>query len=225
MPGLRRVGWLLLLAGIISLYVLSTPLITPIILAQSEQYPHFSLAASKELDPQAIVVLGSGRNLNAPEYDGETVNQETLARLHYANQLQRQTGLPIISSGGRVAQVGQPLSAHMQRILQRDYKAVAPWIEDESIATYEAAIFNFDLLNEKGIQRIILVTHAWHIARAVEAFSKVGFTVVPAPMGYWEKRGSYSALRAWFPDIHALHANSVAIEETIVRIWYRYLYY
>jgi uncharacterized SAM-binding protein YcdF (DUF218 family) len=225
MPGLHRIGWLFLLTGLISLYVVSTPVITPIILDRVMQYPPFSTEAFARADPQAIVVLGAGRTMNAPEYNGETVNQETLVRLHYANYLQRQTGLPIFPVGGRIRQEGDSLAAHMQRILQSDYKAIVPWVEDESVTTYESAIFSYDVLNEKGIRRIVLVTHAWHLTRAVEAFTKAGFTVVPAPTGYWEKRGSYSQVRAWFPDIHALNANAVVMQEAIVRLWYRYLYY
>ena len=92
-----RIGRGLLLAGTASLYLLSMPL-TGTFLLQQWETPHG--AAPNPTSAQAIVVLGGGRYPVAPEYGGDTVSSSTLVRLRYAAHLHRQTGLPILVSGG-----------------------------------------------------------------------------------------------------------------------------
>ena len=38
------------------------------------------------------------------------------------------------------------------------------------------------ILQEAGIQRVYLVTHAWHMRRALLAFHRFGITATPAPV-------------------------------------------
>jgi uncharacterized SAM-binding protein YcdF (DUF218 family) len=53
-------------------------------------------------DAQAIVILGGGRRLFAPEYSlGETVSSGTLERLRYGAMVARESHLPILVSGGK----------------------------------------------------------------------------------------------------------------------------
>ncbi|HEX5286295.1 MAG TPA: ElyC/SanA/YdcF family protein [Polaromonas sp.] len=40
------------------------------------------------------------------------------------------------------------------------------------------------LLQRDGVQRIALVTDAWHMPHAVAAFERAGLTVTPAPTGF-----------------------------------------
>jgi hypothetical protein len=49
---------------------------------------------------QAIVILGARSYAAAPEYRGDTVAAATLARMRWGARLHRQTGLPIMVSGG-----------------------------------------------------------------------------------------------------------------------------
>ena len=51
--------------------------------------------------------------------------------------------------------------------------------ESERLLTRENAEAARVLLAPLGIKRILLVTSAWHLARAVPAFQQVGFEVIP----------------------------------------------
>ena len=68
------------------------------------------------------------------------------------------------------------------------------------------------MLREAGIGAAYVVTHAWHLPRALEAFSREGFATSPAPvrldripdgrLSDWVPRadhlgGSWFALREW----------------------------
>lgn len=62
--------------------------------------------------------------------------------------------------------------------------AEAVWIEPDSRNTYENGVLSKAILDEKGINKIVLVTSAYHMPRSVAIFEKLGFTVLPAPTDY-----------------------------------------
>ena len=57
-------------------------------------------------------------------------------------------------------------------------------IQDKSLNTAEEAAEDAKILKELGISRIILVSSATHMRRAVPLFEKQGLEVIPAPTDY-----------------------------------------
>jgi uncharacterized SAM-binding protein YcdF (DUF218 family) len=57
-------------------------------------------------------------------------------------------------------------------------------IENRSRSTAENARYTAEILRQKGIRKIILVTDAVHMRRAQKTFEKWGLTVIPAPCGF-----------------------------------------
>lgn len=66
--------------------------------------------------------------------------------------------------------------------LVRDHVVNVRWQESGSATTWENAMKTRALLQAEGIDRIVLVTQALHMPRAVLAFRQAGFTVLPAPI-------------------------------------------
>ena len=130
----------------------------------------------------AIVVLGAGRYANAPEYGSDTVSRFALERLRYAARLHRQTGLPILVTGGAPNGVKPAEAILMRTALQKDFDVTPRWVESRSRNTMENAVFSTVLLARVGIERVILVTHAWHMRRALWSFTLAGLKVTPAPI-------------------------------------------
>jgi uncharacterized SAM-binding protein YcdF (DUF218 family) len=62
--------------------------------------------------------------------------------------------------------------------------ASAIWQQGESHNTHEDALFSAKILKEKNVQRILLVTSAWHMPRAVKQFQAQGLDVIPLPTDY-----------------------------------------
>jgi uncharacterized SAM-binding protein YcdF (DUF218 family) len=58
------------------------------------------------------------------------------------------------------------------------------WLEGESRNTYENALYSQEILQAKGIQRIILVTSAQHMPRSLGLFAAQGLEVLPAPADF-----------------------------------------
>jgi len=65
--------------------------------------------------------------------------------------------------------------------LIEEFKTEVRWREIKSRSTDENAQFSAEILLPQKRNTILLVTHSYHMKRAVRSFEKVGFTVIPAP--------------------------------------------
>ncbi len=97
-------------------------------------------------------------------------------------------------------------------------------METDSRNTYENAKVSSDILRAEGIQAVYLVTHAWHMPRALEAFHQAGITAIPRPTG-WTDAGPGIAVSDFLPYSGALRNSAYAMHEWIGRLWYRIRYY
>ena len=168
----------------------------------------------------AIVILGGGTYFHAPEYAGQdTIGEATLARLRYGAKLQRETGKPILVTGGKPLGNSVSEAQQMRSSLEQDFQVPVRWIEDTSDNTFENARYSFQTLQKTGIKKIYLVTHAWHMPRAAEVFRRAGFEVVEAPTAFTTRY--QTDLFAFLPNAGALHDSKIFIHEIIGLLWYR----
>lgn len=217
----RRIAGLFLLgAGVVSLYLLSTARLSVALMDTLQGYPALVLDTARQSGAQAIVVLGSGRRPNTPEYGGDTVSARSLERLRYAVHLGRATGLPVLASGGDPNQNGKAESVLMREAAAADLRYPLRWTEERSRTTAENARYTAELLQGQGIRRILLVSHAWHLPRAVPAFERAGFTVTPAPTAYERLGAGAAGFKGWLPDADALLTSSLALHEWVGGVWY-----
>jgi uncharacterized SAM-binding protein YcdF (DUF218 family) len=168
---------------------------------------------------QAIVVLGGGQYHDAPEYADNTVNEATLARLRYAAFLQRKTGKPLLVSGGSPEGSRSSEAQVMKAVLENEFGTPVAWAETASNNTLENARASRVLLAPLGINRVYLVTHAWHMPRAQGVFAQAGFEVVPAPTGF--STNFRSTPLDFLPHANALRDSSRFFHEILGLLWYR----
>ncbi len=208
-----RFGKTLAWSGLVLLWLLATPAVTKPMLTAIEDIPPLDPARAKSA--QAIVVLGGGSYFAAPEYGGDTVSRWSLERIRYAARLQRETGLPLLVTGG--APLGGVAEGRsMQAALEKDFGVKVRWVEEASADTRENARLSAPLLREAGIRRVLLVTHAWHMRRALGEFSAAGLETVAAPTGY-ETTGPLTALDI-LPGPGGLWAGRIALNEWLGRL-------
>ena len=168
-----------------------------------------------------ILVLGGGVNKLAPEYGEAHWADGAFQRLHYGVWLGRQVGLPLMASGGagRAGDAGLAEAAVAGRILTRDYGSALRWSEDASRDTRENARFSLTLLQPEGIQDVLLVTHGWHMKRAMRAFeqeaARMGYPVhlMAAPMGMAAPSGP--TLLRWLPSADGYRRTSQVLREVL----------
>ncbi|MDP2815631.1 MAG: YdcF family protein [Rectinemataceae bacterium] len=203
-----RLGKALAAFGIVLLLLLSTPWVAHRLLRGIE--PARAVEPIALAEAQAIVILGGGSTPDAPEYGGTTVSRYTLERLRYGARLARQTGLPILVTGGAPFG-GRPEAESMREVMEQDFSLNVRWIEAASRDTAENAAFSVPLLHQGNIHRMALVTHASHMPRSQRLFEKQGMTVIPAPTGF--TRDSPSSIEMWMPSTGALNKSRSALHE------------
>ena len=223
----RLLGRLVSGASIAALLVLSAPLTGKLMitgLASDVRALPASSAAEAQREAGAIVVLGGGRRANAPEYGEDDVSIHTLERLRYAARLQRATRLPILVSGGAPFGETTPEAMLMRATLKRDFNSKPRWIETKSNNTFENAQLSFAILSVSRKTRIYLVTHAWHMPRALWSFKRAGFDVTPAPMGFTTINREDRGPLGYLPTAHGLGYSSLALNERLGLAWYKFKY-
>lgn len=212
-------GRVLLVGGLLLLYVLSLPAVSYSLMGglQKEFWPPDGGGVIDEAG--AIVVLGAGYLSGADEYSGETVNALALVRLRYAAYLHHRTGLPVVASGG--GPEDRELEARWMAEALHEYGVEPVITEDRSRDTWENAVYSAALLDELGIERAALVTHAHHMPRAVWSFQQAGLDVIPAPTGAFVPHDTTFTLTSLRPQATALHNSWLALHEYLGLAWYR----
>lgn len=216
-----RLGRNLILAGLFLLLIASLPVTTLLVYKLLETDQALSELSLANTQAQAIVILGGGRYPGF-EYHKETVNIYALERLRYGAWLHKQTGLPILVSGGSVLDEAVSEARLMAQTLTSAFAVRPEWVEGKSRNTWENAKFSRQILQKSNIDHILLVTHAAHLPRAKAAFARQGFTISPAPLGF-KSRANLSLLY-FLPSAHAMSALQAACHEFIGRLWYSISY-
>ena len=166
--------------------------------------------------PVAIVVLGAGSEPFAPEYGVSSLQSGSLERLRYGLWLAGQTGAPVAFSGGTGwGQSGSTTEARVAgKIAAEEFGRPIKWLESESRDTRENAARTIEMLKPAGINHIVLVTHGYHMARAVRAFSDAAsgaIQIEPAPMGL--ARGNDLATLDWLPSARGFRDTRQVLRE------------
>ncbi len=175
--------------------------------------------------PLAIVVLGGGVDQTAPEYGRPNLGKEAYERLRYAVWLGHQTGVPILASGGRgwgAPDAAIPPEATLTAELAQDELATPlRWTEGGSRDTHENAVNSVAMLRAAGVREIVLVTHGWHMPRALHEFraaavaagASAPIRITPATMG--QAFPESSAILRWMPSDAGLQRTRLVWHEML----------
>ena len=207
-PGTAR--WLLFIA-VCGVLVMALPMVADWMFLRLE----VASGKAQFARAQAIVILGGGRGLM---YDanqkvvGGYPGPFTLERVHAGVLLARQTGKPIMVTGGKPDGQDPTEGVVMREVIERDYGVRVQWVEDASRNTVENAEFSARLLLPQEIRTIILVTHAFHMRRSRLVFARAGFDVLPAPVNPGHAPNSVE-FRDFLPNVQALIRSYYACNE------------
>lgn len=171
------------------------------------------------IPPQAIVILGAGVKSGALEYGGETLDDTSLERVRAGAMAYRKQPLPILVSGGKCFNEQTATANHMSDVLMNEFRVPVTYRDDQSLTTFENALNARKILLEgQNIQSIILVTHAYHMQRALYIFEKMGFTVTPAPT--LPMTLTFSG-KNFLPSPKMIYPSYLMTHEIIGYLWYQ----
>lgn len=213
----RRLGQGMIVLSALGTLALSIPLVSGALMAALQSTPVLDPSATHRAE--AIVVLAGGIRRQALEYGGrDDVGVFSLERLRYAAWLARRTGLPILlSGGGYYDEEGLREAEAMAAALTEDFGLTARWLETKSLDTAENAVESARLLQADNITRVLLVTHAWHMRRAMEEFSRTGLRAIAAPTKF---AGSGPVeLLSYLPNGRSYSESTFALHEWLGLLW------
>ncbi|MGL5877118.1 MAG: YdcF family protein [Xenococcaceae cyanobacterium] len=180
----------------------------------------------------AIVLLGGAtRSPEEPRQMPEVL--EAGDRVIYAAKLYKDNKAPtIVISGGRIEWKGggAPESTDIARLLEFMGVPTDAIVEEpDSLNTYENAVNVSKILQQKKIDRVLLVTSAIHMPRSLLIFKHQGIEAIPAPTDFLISKQELSELGSTnegrilylLPDTEKLHQTTQALKEYIGLLVYR----
>jgi uncharacterized SAM-binding protein YcdF (DUF218 family) len=217
--GLAR---LFLFVAVIVLWGASMPFFADYLgLTLEGQYP--PVAVEETPTAAVIVVLGGAVAGAAPPRI--TVDLSDAAdRVLHAARLYRAGKAPVVLiSGGAIPWLGSdiPEAGSIQTLLEEWGVPGASIIaEAASRNTYENAVLTKPVLAEHGLQRVLLVTSALHMPRALATFKSAGIDAVPATTDFTVTYKDHRTVIDFLPDAEALSRTTAAFKEYVGYAYY-----
>lgn len=169
------------------------------------------------------IVLGGFANwteqTNRTRFYGNSGRLWHAVRLYHLGKIDK-----IFISGGSGSMVNDVREAEFVEQFLKDCNIPASdiRIEKQSRNTRENALFTAEeILDEVGNNPQLLITSAYHMQRSEACFQKVGFEVVPYPIGHDAGPSKYYFDHLFVPSVQTLWAWQILIHEWLGIITYK----
>jgi uncharacterized SAM-binding protein YcdF (DUF218 family) len=103
----------------------------------------------------------------------------------------------------------------MAESLKTDFGLDVKWMESRSLDTADNARYSAEILKNTGITKIILVTSASHMRRAVYEFRRAGLAIIPAPTGFFSDEPAHRDFYEYLPGLSTAYLGAVVLHEWI----------
>jgi len=219
--GRRRIGLFSGFLAIAILAVCSSPLSLALYREHELKYPPVPVSSSPAAD--AIVVLGGDVGIPVSPRTESQLHGNRL--LHGFRLLEADKAPLILLTGGNVfAQEGLQGEAVYGKAILADWGIPkdAIMIETKSRNTHQNAIYSLETLRGQGIDRILLVTNAFHMPRAAAVFRHVGFEVIPSSSSLSVTDYRQPKLLDWWPSLSNLGKAQAVLREKLGLFVYRF---
>lgn len=215
----QRLAVLVGVAALSWLWLWSTPVASLWLRAQLESsYPPVPVAQLPSA-PVAVVLGGAvaapwGAR-SVPDLGAAADRVWHAARIHHAGKA------PLLLLSGGAHEGGASEAQAMQLFLAAlGVPASALLLEGQSRTTQQNAALTADVLKQRGVTRVLLVTSALHMPRALASFEALGLQVVPAAVDH-ETIGP-PPMWPWLPDTGSLDGSGRAFKELLAGWALRY---
>ncbi len=218
--GQARRAWSLGAIAFLLSYLFATPFVAAELSAYAERHDGTPFRPQQKYD--AVIVLGGFMSL---EDNGRFALSESGERVIRAYELLRigQARLGIISAGGTRGMVEADVAAEFLRQLGIDRERLL--LGRSSVNTRQNAQEVADIVRANKLERLLLVTSAAHMQRALECMRAVGLEPDVLPCDY--RRVAYGR-QLWsllYPRASFLSTSEQVLRELFGRVVYRVMGY
>lgn len=201
------------------LIILSTPYIASYLRFNLEKRVSYTELNSLP-DIDVVVVLAAGVKKYKDPLEDELASPYRVIKSAWA--FKKTKARLLVMSGGTGIKGENRMVRTMKRLaIELGIPEEKVILDSMSRNTFEHAISVSKMSEIKEADRIGLVTTAWHMPRAFKEFQRRFAYVVPISCG--KKFKLPSGLGAWLPNVSALSASTMIIQERIGYLWYRFL--
>ncbi len=204
----NRIAYFVSVSFGMALYLLSIEPVKDILYKPLEE----SYAVPTNVEADAIIVLGGG------SYNTGVLKEDSKKRLLAGFVLHKQTGKPIILSGGSSINILPDAEIMKSTLISLGVDLRSILLDTQSTTTQENAKYAKQIMEKKKYKVALLVTSAYHMKRAVKAFQKENVKVIPYPTDF--KRDLKYNLYSYIPKTSTLNDSYKAIREYIANLAY-----
>lgn len=201
---LRRFRPAFLLVGVAGLMSLFEYFQVPNRLMDLKEQPYWQAAESPDFqtmlaNAQVIVMCGGTLGVSKHDFTGANYSGG-VNRFLKAVELARALNKPLVLGGGMAGGVGSPLESEYEKAWLRSWGLTNLTLFGLGYCqtTHDEALAAAKLAKQNGWGRVILVTSAYHMDRALGVFRKTGLCVVPVGCEYCGKKTAGENHRAGF---------------------------
>lgn len=218
--GRLRKALIVAASSVVGLWIASTPWFA-CTLATSLESRHPPVAVEATPIADAVLVLGGAVTAAQPPMQPHLALQSAADRVWHAGVLYRagKARWVLLTGGNQPGQQDRPSEAEAMREMLRVVGVPddAMRLESRSRNTRENASFSVPMVKEVSARRVLLVTSALHMPRALAtfeaAFSGTGVEFVPAATDAEALGDVPDPASQWLPDANSLAWSSRAIKE------------
>ena len=166
----------------------------------------------------AVVLLGGLVNEHVTEESGQPSYNDNVERLIMVHRLlvQGRAKLAIVTSSPEVTSVRRESGEARVIARQLEEWGIDPAriiIEEHARNTHENAVYSQRIARERGLEKVLIVTSAYHMKRAAECFAAVGMPVDTFPVDFRARAGVGFFEHSWFPRANYLGESANELRE------------
>lgn len=229
----RSYGYVFMLLAGLWFIIISTNVIPCWLTANLEnRYVQVPDSALKKYSAFNIIVLGAGFSDDISLVPNNQLSREALGRLVEGVRVFKK------AKGDRQKPTGNNLDYNINLIVsgeKGEFKisqaevlkktAIILGVDSSNIGMLTKTVNTRNEAEEYvrnyGIgKKLVLVTDAIHMPRAVNIFTYAGITVIPAPANFVVKHGSVQNFWRWIPSAENIKMMEAAMHEYIGMLWY-----
>jgi uncharacterized SAM-binding protein YcdF (DUF218 family) len=215
----RPTLWLVLSAFVV-LWLFGNPAVANALMGYVESSAETTYRPNTTYD--AVIVLGGAVDAQRSQSSGQLQLNGSAERILQGYELVR-TGRArniLLSAGALIPLEGVPTEAEFLARQLRAWNVPADRIYEERLSrnTRENAVESARIVAAQGWQRLLLVTSAAHMSRALGCFRAAGLAADALPVDH---RGADEAGGSFFPRSGALSATTESLRELFGRAVYR----